>query len=174
MDWNLIVAIISMIAGVLAAWLAYVAVRGRVRRRKTTLSKIAPPTGSYDVFVSYAEDDKDRATWLANGLQSRGLQVFLKEWVGPGLIEQAEQERALDATANGVLLFSTSTMTQPDIRQEYAALLERVHTTGRRFVPVLIDDVDLPPFARIRKPLDLTDRRHDDANLDRLAQALRT
>lgn len=34
-------------------------------------------------------------------------------------------------------------------------MLHRVHTGGRRFVPVLVEDVGLPPFAAIRKPLDL-------------------
>lgn len=175
MDWNLLVAVGSLIAGIAGAWFAYVAVRGRAGRRSAGPAVgLSPAAGSYDAFISYASGDQDKAEWLAKRLQDRGLRVFLAKWIGPGLVEYAEKERALSAAANGVLLFSGATMSQPAIRDEYAALLDRVHNGGRRFIPVLIEDVELPPFARIRKPLDLTDKRNDDTNLDLLVRALRS
>jgi len=177
-DWNLTVAVISAIAGVIAAYFGYVAVRGQVlRRRKPAVSAgpggPQPAGGGYDAFVSYAAADEKKAEWIADGLRNHGLRVFLDKWIGVGLVEVAEKESAIDATTNGVLLFSRASMNDQALRDEYAVLLQRAQTGGRRFIPVLVDDVDLPPFARIRKPLDLTDRRHDSANLDVLTRAIR-
>lgn len=166
------IATISMVAGIAAAYFAYVAVRGRVRRRSTNAPTVQEP-GPYDAFISYANADEDKAEWLAKGLRDRGLHVFLAKWIGVGLIEYAEKERALAESANGVLLFSSATMSRPDIRDEYAALLQRVHSGARRFVPVLVEKIDLPPFAAIRKPLDLVDRGNSQAALDELARAIK-
>lgn len=44
---------------------------------------------------------------------------------------------------------------------------------GRRFIPILTEPVELPPYAKVRQPLDLTDRKTYDANIDTLAQAVR-
>jgi TIR domain len=170
---NMAIAIVGTAAGAAGAYFGYVAVRGHVRRRPATTAIVQQPGGPYDAFISYANADVDKAEWLANGLQARGLRVFLAKWVGVGLVEYAEKERALADSANGILLFSSATMSQPDIRDEYAALLQRVHSGARRFVPVLVDKTDLPPFARIRKPLDLIDRTNSQAALDELAQAIR-
>lgn len=169
------VAALSMIAGIAAAWFGYAAVRGRaLRGSKKVISAGRQDSGPYDAFISYAEADEDRAEWLADGLRARGLRVWLAKWTGVGLIEYAEKEAALSASTNGVLLFSRTTMTAPDIQADYAAVLQRVHTTGRRFVPVLVEPVDLPPFARIRRPLDLSNGADPDAALDILAAALRS
>lgn len=115
------------------------------------------PGGSYDVFISYAEADSGSAEALDSRLRAEGLHVFLAKWIGPGLVESLEKEQALCVSTNGILVFSGATMSDPAIRDEYAALLQRVHSGGRRFIPVLVEDVDLPPFARIRRPVDLRD-----------------
>jgi hypothetical protein len=116
------------------------------------------PAGShlvYDVFISHAAPDLPQAQKLAGRLVAAGLRVFLLEWVEPGVVGYLEKEVALLAAANGILVFSHATMADPAIRDDYAALLWRVHNGGRRFIPVLVDDVPLPPFAAIRKPVDL-------------------
>ena len=103
------------------------------------------------------------------------MKVFLAAWVEEGLIVLLEKERAILSTANGVLLFSRASMVQPAMLEDYAALLARVHDGGRRFIPVLIDDVELPPFAAIRKPLDLRGARGADYDrqVGRLIRAVR-
>ncbi|MFE7487124.1 toll/interleukin-1 receptor domain-containing protein [Kitasatospora sp. NPDC057965] len=135
----------------------------------------AEPGDTYDAFVSYAQADTEVAQALAARLRAEGLRVFLAEWIGPGLVESLEKEAALRVTANGILLFSSATMDDAAIRDEYAALLQRVHTGGRRFIPVLVDDVELPPFARIRRPADLRNPGSApyDANLAALVRAVR-
>lgn len=122
------------------------------------------------MFISYAEVDHELAELLASRLQAEGLRVFLARWIGPGLVENLEKEGALLTSANGLLLFSGATMNDSGIRDEYAALLQRVHSGGRRFIPVLVEDVQLPPFARIRRPVDLRDP--DTAQFDERLAAL--
>lgn len=179
MGWaNLAVAVASMIAGAVAAYFGYVAVRGQLQRRNTG-SDASHELGrgeTYDVFISYADADAGPAQRLAIRLRDEGLRVFLAESIGIGLIDYLEKEKALLGSANGILVFSRTTMTDPKIRDEYAALLQRAHSGGRRFVPVLIEDVDLPPFARIRRPLDLRDhgtREYGD-HIAALVRALRS
>jgi hypothetical protein len=124
------------------------------------------------VFISYAEADSESAESLASRLRAEGLRVFLARWIGPGLVESLEKEGALLASTNGLLVFSGATMNDAAIRDEYAALLQRVRSGGRRFIPVLVEDVELPPFARIRRPVDLRDP--DTAQFDeRLATLVR-
>lgn len=173
-DWSLAVAAVSMIAGIAAAYFGYVAVRGHVRHRSSVTRACVHEPDSYDAFISYADPDEDKAEWLANGLQARGLSVFLAKWIGVGLVEYAEKERALEDSATGILLFSRATMSQPEIRDEYAALLQRVHSGARRFIPVLVEKIELPPFARIRKPFDLVDVGNSNAALDILVSAIST
>lgn len=129
----------------------------------------------YDVFISHAPGDLPHAQLLATALVEADLRVFLLEWAAPGVVECAEKEAALQASANGVLIFSRATMTDPALIDDYAAILRRVHTGGRRFVPVLIDDALLPPFAAIRKPVDLRAAYGDEyrRRLTALIEALR-
>ncbi|MGY3064193.1 hypothetical protein ACVWZD_008491 [Streptomyces sp. TE3672] len=156
------VGVIGTVAAVVSTGIE---VRGRMSRRRSP-APASPPVnqvnqvnqgGRYDVFISYAEADSGAAETLAGRLSTEGLRVFLAKWIGPGLVESLEKEAALSSSANGILVFSTATMNDAAIRDEYAALLDRAHTGGRRFVPVLVEDVELPPFARIRRPVDLRD-----------------
>ncbi|NGM12398.1 toll/interleukin-1 receptor domain-containing protein [Verrucosispora sioxanthis] len=170
---GLIVAIISAIAGIAAAWFGYLAVRDKLRHRHTAPAAVQPPTNQpYDAFISYAAADEDLAEQIAHHLQTRNLRVFLAKWIDLGLVKHLEKECALNGTRTGILLFSAATMTQPEIRDDYAAILQRAHNGGRRFIPVLVEQVDLPPYAKIRQPLDLTDKRNRDTNLDTLARTI--
>ncbi|WP_063823071.1 hypothetical protein [Streptomyces avermitilis] len=83
------------------------------------------------------------------------MSVFLVRWVEPGLVPLLETERALVGATLGVLLFGPGTMADSRIREEYAVLLQRVHGGGFRFVPARAGSVELPPFADIRRPVDL-------------------
>lgn len=171
---GLIVAIISAVAGIAAAWFGYIPVRDKIRRRRAAPATVQPAANRpYDAFLSYAAADETLAEQIAHHLRRHGLRVFLAKWIDLGLVKTVEKEHALENTRTGILLFSTTTMNQPDIRDDYAAILQHTHDGGRRFIPVLVEKVDLPPYARIRQPLDLTDQRNHDANLDTLAKTIR-
>ncbi|WP_416482209.1 toll/interleukin-1 receptor domain-containing protein [Streptomyces sp. CL12] len=172
--WALVTAAVSALAAAVPVGFD-VRDRWSRRRRPVPAPPALDPGGSYDVFVSYAEADGDRAQALASRLRAEGLRVFLAEWIGPGLVEILEKEAALSASANGILLFSAATMNDPAIRDEYAALLRRVHTGGRRFVPALVEEMELPPLAVIRRPVDLRNpgSASYDANVAALVRAMR-
>ncbi|MDT0266270.1 toll/interleukin-1 receptor domain-containing protein [Streptomyces sp. DSM 44915] len=174
--WGVVIGAVGAIAGVVSA---SIEVYARKSRRKPPAPAPAPPaadpSSGYDVFISYTEADSDAAESLGSRLRAEGLTVFLARWIGPGLVESLEKEEALGASANGLLVFSGATMRDTAIRDEYAALLQRVHSGGRRFIPVLVEDVDLPPFARIRRPVDLRDAHSAqfDENIAMLVRAVR-
>lgn len=165
--------------------------RQAVRRTGGTAAAPGPTVGAHgdagpgsqgaghDVFVSCAPADAVPAEQLAGLLRSAGLTVFLARVTTPGSVTYLVADRAVDRTANGILLYSRTVIDDPDpqVRDEYAALLQRVHSGGRLFVPALLDDVEpaeLPPFARIRGPVDL--RRpgtgHHDDQIAALVRAL--
>ncbi|MEU1457268.1 toll/interleukin-1 receptor domain-containing protein [Streptomyces avermitilis] len=168
---NLAIALVGLIATVASTYFAWVPLRNRggLGRRAgrdpgpgpAPRPTPAPPQaqtqtqGPYDVFVSYADAEAEAAERLADRLREAGASVFLVRWVEPGLIPLLETERALVGATLGVLLFGPGTMADSRIREEYAALLQRVHAGGFRFVPARAGSVELPPFADIRRPVDL-------------------
>ena len=172
--WGLVIAIVSAIAGIAAAWFGYIAIRDRLRQPHPTPASVQPATNRpYDAFLSYADTDVSLAEQVAHHLQRHGLRIFLTKWIDLGLVKTIEKERALDNTRTGILLFSAAAMDHPQVRDDYAALLQHTHDSGRRFIPVLAEKVDLPPYARIRQPLDLTDKNYYEANLETLAKTIR-
>ncbi|MDN0199560.1 toll/interleukin-1 receptor domain-containing protein [Streptomyces sp. S.PNR 29] len=154
---TLVLTAVGTIAGVASAYLAHVAVRGRIRRPRGEAPRPPEPRESHDVFVSYAAAEADVAERLARDLEEAGASVFLVRWVEPGLRPLLEAERALAGAALGVLLFGPGTMADARIQDEYAALLTGVYERGLRFVPARTEDVTLPGFAAIRQPVDLTE-----------------
>jgi hypothetical protein len=175
---------IAAIAGVVSALAAMVALPPAylVLRRKSdsaeperALPPGKPEGGPCDAFISYAPQDSARATELVQQLAARGRKVFHAELIDYGLTELLEKEKALLGSANGILVFSAATMASPAVQADYAALLNQVNENGGRFVPVLLEHVTLPPFAAIRKLVDLTDPASPaySARIDRLAEAIR-
>lgn len=156
---ELAATLVGATAGVASTYFGYVAVRGRIRRRRGDDDPPRPPDtqGTYDVFVSYAAAEADTAERLARDLRAAGASPFLVRWVEPGLLPLLEAERALAHASLGVLLFGPGTMADARIQDEYAALLTGVYERGLRFVPARTGDVTLPGFAAIRQPVDLSE-----------------
>lgn len=173
---NLAIALVGLIATVAGTYFGYIGVRGQIRRRRGAGLAPAPtppdPGVPYDVFVSYADAEARAAERLAGDLGRAGASVFLVRWVAPGLLPRLESENALASTALGVLLFGDATMDDLRIKDEYAALLQRAHQGGLRFVPARTANGELPLFAAIRQPVDLREPGSPryDAEVARLAQ----
>jgi TIR domain len=174
---NLAVAIAGVLVSAFATYLTYLQVR---RSRRPRAPAPAPPpgrpaNGHYHAFISYTQADLAHARRIAERLAAEGLRVFLREWIAPGLVEAEAKEQALLGSANGILIFSHATMGDAAIRDDYAALLRHAHTGPHLFVPVRVDDIELPPFAAIRRPVDLTGATPAEyaARLDPLVQVLR-
>jgi hypothetical protein len=131
-------------------------------------------TDEIDAVICFAQQDVTAVERLALRLRRKGVTVWIEPWVDPGLVVLLEKERAIGKAANGILVFSRAAVTQPEVMDDYAALLTRVHEPGgRRFVPVLIEDVPLPRFAALRRALDLTgDPADEEGRIDLLVRAI--
>lgn len=163
---GLVFAAVGTVAGVAGAYFAWLAVRPRLRSMKiladqSQSANLAIPImgGSvgflYDVFVSYSHDDLDWVTGFAERLESEGFRVARDEVVfKPGDVLVHAIEQAIRDSAHGILIFSPASVASGWVQQEYAALMQRSIQGGLRFIPVVIDDVELPVFAATRYYVD--------------------
>jgi hypothetical protein len=134
----------------------------------------------FDVYVAYADDDRDSARELSTALYQRGFRVFLEQWeVGAGDVIVRRLEEGLRVSQNGIVLISASTVGRW-LSEAYIVLLSRVveqdeRGVEKRLIPVLIGDAELPPFLSTRYRVDLRGKAGDawQAELDQLAKALR-
>jgi hypothetical protein len=174
---GLIVAIISGIAGLAAAYFGYVQVRDKLRRRAPErippLPQRSQGSSTYDVFVSYASDDTAWVKELAGRLEQEGVKVAYDEVVlRPGDMRVHRLEETIRDSAHGLLVFSRASAADGWAQQDYAALIERSARTGQKFVPVVIEDVALPEFAAIRYHCDLRGLAPDDDRYNQLVSQL--
>jgi TIR domain len=176
--------VIGAVAGVAAAYFAWLAVRKprtRAAIPKVTDSKLGESMGSaafaYDVFISYSHADLDWVVEFAGHLESKGHRVARDEVVmKPGDIIVHAVEEAIRDSAHGILVFSAASVASRWVKEEYASLMQRSIEEGPRFIPVIIDDVKLPLFAASRYYVDF--RNVDTSEYDKLvvkiSEALRT
>lgn len=104
----------------------------------------------YSVFLSYRSVDRKWVISLYDALTMAGHKVFLdqKELVAGGKLRRALEE-ALRASAGGILIWSHATADSDWVRDEYDAMQDRVKDRdGFCFVPVKLDDAELPTFAK--------------------------
>jgi hypothetical protein len=121
----------------------------------------------YDVFISYSHDDLDWVTGFAERLESQGLRIARDEvFLSPGDVLVHAIEHAISVSAHGILVFSPASVASGWVQQEYATLMQRSVQDGRRFIPVVIADVELPGFAATRYYVDF--RHVSDDEYDQL------
>ena len=112
--------------------------------------------GGWDVFVSYGHGDAGWVRVLAGNLHRANFDVFLDEWELVGGDRFAGRlEEGIRGSASGVLVVSPHALSRPWVREEYEALLRQaVEQPGRRLIPVLYADAELPPFLGNRHWVD--------------------
>ncbi|MEW9534459.1 toll/interleukin-1 receptor domain-containing protein [Microbispora sp. NPDC049125] len=129
-----------------------------------------------DAFISYAPEHVTWVRWLADRLRDEGLTVAYREVLAsPGASIVETLERAIQGSTHGVLLFSRASLSDRWVREAYESLMRRSIEDGRRFIPVLIEDVELPEFAANRFHVDFSqvDGADADRRLAELVRALR-
>jgi hypothetical protein len=127
-----------------------------------TLLQYAPvprPLGRderWNVFLSYRSVDRPWVINLYDVLRSAGHEVFLDQCVlkaGDELVRQLEN--GLESSQAGVLIWSAKSAESDWVRREYSAMEDMAGSKeGFCFVPVRLDDEELPRFARSRVFLD--------------------
>jgi len=131
----------------------------------------------FDAFISYGHQDQAWVHTLAENLQRAGLRVFLDAWeILPGDVVVHQLERGLLSSRNGVLVVSPASVTRPWVQQEYAVMVERAVQGSQRLIPVLLGDVEVPPFAATRLWVDFrgADGPEYQRRVRQLAVALRS
>ena len=135
--------------------------------------------GGWDVFVSYGHEDAAWVRVLAGNLHQAGVEVFLDEWELVGGDRVAGRlEEGIRGSASGILVVSPHALSRPWVREEYEALLRQaVQDPGRRLIPVLYADAELPPFLASRLWVDFrgagTTGPEYEAKLGELVRAVR-
>src|SRR5687768_12674212 len=133
-----------------------------------------PDRFTYDVFLSHNSRDKPRVRALAERLRAAGLRVWFDEWViGPGDDIYLAIERGLEAARVQVLCLSRAALGSEWVTLERSTVLFRDPTNaGRRFIPLLLADCELPDALRRYKYVDY--RRKTKEAFEELLAACRS
>src|SRR5512136_1644592 len=118
---------------------------------------------TYDVFLSHNSRDKPRVHKLAERLKEAGLRVWFDDWViKPGDDIYLTIERGLGASRVQVLCLSPAALGSEWVALERSTVLFRDPTNvGRRFIPLLLADCELPDTLRRYKYVDFRQETTD-------------
>ncbi|MGH4008405.1 MAG: CHAT domain-containing protein, partial [Pseudonocardiaceae bacterium] len=102
----------------------------------------------WDVFISYAHEDEACVRVLTENLHRAGRDVFFDRWdvAGEDRLSQRLQQ-GLAASNAVVLVVSQAAVNREWWQEEFAAAMAGVAAGVQRLIPVLLDDVPLPPFV---------------------------
>ncbi len=119
-----------------------------------------PKEFEFDVFLSHNSKDKPRVRKLAERLKKAGLRVWFDEWrIKAGDDIYLAIERGLEAARVQVLCLSLAALGSDWVTLERSTVLFRDPTNaGRRFIPLLLANCELPDALRRYKYVDF---RHD-------------
>lgn len=127
-----------------------------------------------DFFVSYAAADEVHATWIAETLEAAGHSVRIQVWdVRPGENFLLAMHRFATSCARTVLVLSHHVVAgRPFVDLEWsAALVEDPDGSGRKLVPVRVDDCRPVGLLAAIAHIDLSGLDRDTAR-DRLLGGL--
>lgn len=117
-----------------------------------------------DVFISYANEDRERAAHLARAFEARGWSVWWDRKIIAGQSFDLAIERELDAARSVVVLWSKDSVASEWVKNEASHAVER-----GVLVPAIVDDARLPLEFRRRQTADLIGWRGDVAHAGFLA-----
>jgi tetratricopeptide (TPR) repeat protein len=127
----------------------------------------------FDVFLSHQHADSVRVERIALELKNRyGLRVWLDKWeTGPGPLHD-QCVRGVEQSRYVLLVVSEAALRSSWVaaEQDWARVLD---PQGRNIVPLLFDDVPLPPDLAALLWKDFRDSSKDSENIEVLAALLR-
>lgn len=115
-----------------------------------------PSEFTYDVFLSYALDDRERVRRVAERLRAVGLRIWFDGGRPPDEYPQKHMDEALEQSRTLVLCLSPAALRSNWVALERSTILFRdPSNAGRRFIPVLLADSDVPDSLRRYQLIDL-------------------
>jgi len=132
------------------------------------------PDFKFDVFLSHNSKDKPRVRKLAERLKAAGVRVWLDEWViQAGDIIALKVDEGLEQSRVLLLCISPVALASGWVALERSTAVHRDPANeGRRFIPLLLGDCDLPDTLRRYKYLDF--REESDGAFVEVLAACRT
>jgi len=112
-----------------------------------------------DVFLSYASEDRERASKLASSLEACGWSVWWDRKIIAGQTFDQVIERELETAKSVVVLWSKDSISSEWVKNEAAVAAER-----GVLVPALIDVVKLPLEFRRKQTVDLVNWDGDSSH----------
>ncbi|MFF1682457.1 TIR domain-containing protein [Streptomyces sp. NPDC058256] len=107
--------------------------------------------GRFDAFVSYAHEDEPWAKTLAENLERLGLHVWLDQWELVGGQPVASRLQDGLARAGAVVPVVSRHWTESGwCGEEFAAAVANSVAGRQRVIPVLLGEVEVPPFIASR------------------------
>ncbi len=122
------------------------------------------------VFFSYSHADAEAVRKVADGLRATGVEVWIDEAeLKPGDNINFSIERGLDSADFVAFFISGSSLSSHWARQELDAAISRQVSGGGGAIllPILLEDVEIPPLLRMTVYLDMR-----DGNIDRATNLL--
>jgi len=128
---------------------------------------------AFDVFLSHNSKDKPQVRLLADRLKSAGLRVWFDEWnIRSGDIIALKVDEGLDQSRVLVLCISANALASGWVALERSTAVHRdPSNAGRRFIPLLLNNCELPGTLRRYKYVDFQDEA--DAAFEELVTACR-
>jgi hypothetical protein len=93
-----------------------------------------------DIFISYANEDRDRAAQLAAFLEAEGWRVWWDRRIPAGRTWRSVLEEAVEDTRCMIVLWSENSVKSPWVAEE----AEEARRLGKTLVPVMIQRVEPP------------------------------
>ncbi len=118
---------------------------------------------AFDVFISYNARDKPRVRPLAERLSQAGLRVWFDEWnIHSGDIIALKVDEGLEQSRVLVLCLSPQALNSEWVALERSTAIHRDPSNeGRRFIPMLLSDCDLPDAMRRYKYVDYREENEE-------------
>jgi GTPase SAR1 family protein/DNA-directed RNA polymerase subunit RPC12/RpoP len=115
-----------------------------------------PDHFQYDVFLCHNHADKPRVRRLAERLKAAGVRVWLDDWViKAGDIISLKVDEGLEQSRVLLLCISPAALASGWVALERSTAVHRdPANAGRRFIPLLLGDCDLPDTLRRYKYVD--------------------
>ncbi len=107
---------------------------------------------SYDVFLCYSRRDEPVARNLAERLRRDGLRVWFDEWeIRPGDVVGLRIEQGLARSRALILLMSANAFDSAEwaILERHTILFRDPTNTQRRFIPLRLDEAEVPDAIRL-------------------------
>lgn len=113
----------------------------------------------FDVFLSHNSEDKPKVRRLAERLKQAGLRVWLDEWnIKHGDMVTLKMDEGLEQSRVLLLCISPNALASGWVALERSTAIHRDPANeGRRFIPLLLADCDLPDTLRRYKYVDFRD-----------------